>query len=313
MNTMDCQDIKALLSAIIDDELDAARRHATERHLADCAVCRAMVDEAEGLNDLIALDAQSRSGGASLPEAFERRVLQQTVYADGLSLRRLRWRAWSGWFAAAASLTLAAVVWMDNQHQPGTAGDPVAMSMPETMTDALQPASPHHSQTVVRPATYTTGVNLRSQTFDGGLPADAFRARNTALIDVTVPYDPVFERSGDAPIAAERTQRKTPLDRDDAAALYSASLLIDMFATSDLPMERDLGQFREVIDADELLPRLAAARTRVPDADRPLVFAAEAVLMRLAHGPLSDDDAESLQEAVDRMDLVAMIEAMSER
>ena len=44
---MDCTDIKAMLSGLVDDELDAPTRHQAERHLANCKACRSLVSEAE--------------------------------------------------------------------------------------------------------------------------------------------------------------------------------------------------------------------------------------------------------------------------
>lgn len=319
MNTMDCKDIKALLSAIIDDELDAEHRHEAERHLADCSDCRAIVNEAEGLNDMIAMDAQAGVDGMSLPPDFEQRVLQRTIYAGDGRSRRHAWGMWSGWLAAAASLALAAFLWIGGQQQSSTPGDSLAISgQAEAIGGApSQPSSHRQNQPVVRPAAYTTGVDLRSQTFDGGLPAEAFRVQRASLTDVTMPYDPVFVWSDgvqrDDVSASPQAQARSPLSRDDADTLFSASVLIDRFIGADLNSFADVEHIRQVIELDDLLPRLSAAREQVSHADRPIVFAAESVLLRIAHGPLDRDDAIVLQETVERMNLAVEIEAMTER
>jgi hypothetical protein len=320
MKNMDCKDIKALLSAIIDDELDVDRRHAAERHLADCADCRAIVSEAEGLTDLIALDAQAKADATTLPMGFEQRVLERTVHAEHLYVPHRTWSMWTGWFAAAASLTLAAVVWLGNQPaDPGQ--ESIALLTPESVTDpALH--EPSQSRVVTRPASYTTGVNLRSQTYDGGLPAEAFRVRNATLSDVTIPHDPIFDdlsvtgpavATASAETEHRSEPRPAPLHRADADSLYSASLLIEIFADSDLTSFVEVDRIREVIEHDELLLRLATARERVTGPDRAMVFAAESVLLRIAHGPLDRDDAIELQAFIDEINLASEIEAMSDR
>ena len=48
---MDCRDFAAVLSAVIDDQLEPRDRHLADRHLAVCKVCTAMYDEAERIND----------------------------------------------------------------------------------------------------------------------------------------------------------------------------------------------------------------------------------------------------------------------
>jgi anti-sigma factor RsiW len=308
MNIMDCKDIKALLSAIIDDELDAEHRHAAERHLSECADCRAIINEAEGLNDLIALDARTKAGAPSMPMSFEQGVLKRTVYANGSQLRRHRWSVWSGWFvAAAASLALVAVLWVGDRQQHG---DSIAAiggqsSLPATAGTAA----------VVRPAAYTTGVNLRSQTFDGGLPAEAFRIHRASLSDVTIPFDPVFDWQDEAAREVEQSSARAtaPISSDDADTLYSASLLIEMFADADVDATADIDRIRRVIEIDELLPRIKLARERMSGQEQLTVFAAESVLARIAHGSLQRDEMRTLQQAINRMNLAAEIEAMSER
>lgn len=314
MNTMDCTDIKALLSAIVDDELDDARRHAAERHLADCADCRTLIDETEALNDLIVQDAGAGASGSSLPADFEQRVLAETVHRDGVRMRRYRMSMWTAWLATAASITVASVVWLDGRSQPDGGSDSLARRDFESATDPFSPSQAMNRHRHVRPATYTTGIDLRSQTFEGGLPAEAFRVQHAALTDLTLPYDPVFPQpETDAAASFAEPGDELRLAQEDADTLYSAALLIDMFSDADLQSFSEVERIRQVIELDDLLPRLSRTRERLADADRPIVFAAESVLLRIAHGPLDRDDAAALQDTVERMSLAATVETMSER
>ena len=120
-HTFDCTDLKTLLSALIDDEIDDRDRYRGERHLAACRACRELVSEAE-LNDaMIVLDATS--DGGDMPAGFVAAVLGRTVHADRRRNRR-RWTAALGWFAAAASFFLAISVGVLNRPLPagGTNG-----------------------------------------------------------------------------------------------------------------------------------------------------------------------------------------------
>ncbi len=138
---MDCTDIKALLSALLDDHLDAPSLHRAERHLAECRSCRNFVSEAERNERLIAEEVASAFSGDGPPEGFEQAVLSRTIHAPPLrelfralrsglrphtrsggyaadsigryALRRpsLAWTAWLGWVAAAAALLLLVTTW----------------------------------------------------------------------------------------------------------------------------------------------------------------------------------------------------------
>lgn len=153
---MDCTDIKAILSGLVDDEVDRDARHDAERHLATCQPCRNLVNEAEGLNALIALDGRSMIA-SSLPEGFEAAVLSRTVYPQTYKFRerRRQWTNTVGWLAAAACLTLASLIWY--QRPVRDAG----LVMGDSPT-------PEGKARVVN--TYNTGANLMNRTFDGDLP-----------------------------------------------------------------------------------------------------------------------------------------------
>ncbi len=107
---MDCTDIKALLSALLDDHLDAPTLHRAERHLAECRSCRSFVGEAERNERLIAEEVASAFRGDGPPEGFEQAVLGRTIHAPPVG-PLVRWTRWLGWVAAAAALMLLVTTW----------------------------------------------------------------------------------------------------------------------------------------------------------------------------------------------------------
>ncbi|MEE8507779.1 MAG: zf-HC2 domain-containing protein, partial [Myxococcota bacterium] len=140
---MDCTDIKALISGLLDGELGESTRHLAERHLAECKSCRARLDEVERLDRRVAAEAEGHVEARGLPATFEGEVLSQTVYAEGP--RRGRWTNWLGWLAAAASLGLAITIGMLNGRDAGEAAGPE------------------------KALAYLTGGELKSSVFDGDL------------------------------------------------------------------------------------------------------------------------------------------------
>ena len=116
---MDCTDIKSLLSALLDDHLDAPTLHRAERHLAECRSCRNFVGEAERNERLIAEEVASAFWGDGPPEGFEQAVLSRTIHARPLGPRSA-WTAWLGWVAAAAALVLLVTTWQLDRSAPVT-------------------------------------------------------------------------------------------------------------------------------------------------------------------------------------------------
>ena len=113
METLDCTDIKALLSGLIDDRVDSATRHGAERHLAECKSCRELLDQAEAAETMVAASIAALGDAEPLPDQFESTVLARTIYADrhGGNGRLMNW---FGWLAAAAALALAVSIWVTN-------------------------------------------------------------------------------------------------------------------------------------------------------------------------------------------------------
>jgi hypothetical protein len=117
------------------------------------------VNEAEGLNALIALDGRSMIA-TSLPEGFEAAVLARTVYPQTYKFRERR-RMWTntvGWLAAAACLALASLIWY---QRPTSPEKPLVAGNDQTRMDR-EPKTAN--------GIYLTGSTLQNRTFDGDLP-----------------------------------------------------------------------------------------------------------------------------------------------
>jgi hypothetical protein len=259
MSINDCTDIKALLSALVDGELDADTQHAAERHLAECRACRTLVDQAESLNELIRLESDS-TGGDALPDGFARSVLQRTATPRRSHLHE--WTNWAGWLAAAAALALAVAIWSADRGR--------------AMGPAL-PAAPDASS--VMPATYREAHGLQSLAFDGALPA-------------------------------QELSPPTRLTREDAEALYFASILLREVAASDA---EDYSGIRRAAEYEGLLDALAEVQERLDPNDRAVVLAAHALLHSVVRGGSMPEELRDLRRATSGLDLSSTIRAISDR
>ena len=294
MNTMDCTDIKALLSAIVDDQIDEAARHSAERHLVECAACRGLVEEAERLDSLLSREGEAAMA-AGLPEGFEARVLARTVHAEESRPLRAGWIAWSGWLAAAACLTLAATVWLTApnsaaQDQFAVAGDS------DEAGDGL-PAEEGPATGFARAASYTTGFDLRSQTYNGSFSPEAFhsstggdsraaRASGLLMNSSAAPSPPRDDRNSDL----------SRLTRADTEALYTVSLLLDLLADPDLDIPVDIAQMQRAIEGDNLTERMGTIADQLEGRERRAVLRAELVIHRLATYDPAEGEPERLRE-----------------
>ena len=262
---MDCTDIKAMLSGLIDGEVDPTTRHDAERHLAGCESCRRMVDEAERLDEKVATEASSYQAAGGWPSACEGAVLSATVYADG---RRApgRWTTWLGWLAAAAALALAVTVWvLERQGVP-------RVVIPEVVANAG--SSPRVIQ-----ATYRPGPELRSSVYDGELPAETLvgsvltredaesldaASQLLGLLPETAPdlehIRGIIEYDELLPRLAEVRQRLGP---GDSVAVLAVESILSAIVASPLSAER-LGELREMVDGLELVARLGEISARGP-------------------------------------------------
>lgn len=286
MQTMDCTDIKVLISGLLDGELGASTRHLAERHLAECQACRALLDEAERIDRRVAAAADAHLEPGGLPPTFEGTVLSRTVYADGPrrgGMQRLT--NWLGWLAAAASMGLAITIWMlDGRAAPEAVGP----------------------QPVVA---YLTGSELKSSVFDGDLTEEIYR---TADPGPPVPVPPAPD-DGDDPALVLFDRPVAPIRPDDADTLYAASLVLAMLAEADQETFRDIEHIRQITEYDDLLAGLSRARDHLGAEDRPALLAAESILLRLVRGPLSLDDLKGMRQTVATLGLSTQLDAMSDR
>jgi hypothetical protein len=275
---MDCNDIKALLSGLMDGQLDPPRQHEAERHLASCADCRRLIDRAEQVEFSLNRTMQARAGDP-LPTGFVEFVLGQTSRSP--SLRPGRWTNYFGWVAAAASLVLAMTIWVmdrrsfirqDAAHQLGGSGS----------------TNPTTSHSVV-PTVYTPGRELQSFVLDvnaAGLP-QSFVGEQPSDRDAT----PVVE-------AVAVSHAHSLLSRSDGDALMTASMLLDHLSRSSERSFASAERIRQAAEYEQIVPQLRDLRDRVAASDRAIVYAAETVLQKLADGPLSMQDLAQLRQTV---------------
>ena len=310
MNNMDCQDIKALLSALVDDEVDAPTRHRAERHVAGCAACRTLLDDAERLDGLMASESAALTIGAALPAGFEAAVIERAEFQQR-SLRRTM-VTWTGWFAAAASLVLAVMIWSFDRQNFITRDLNLAAATPNADDEVRVPAptasgGDRSATSMVR----TAGYQRRSWTFDGDLPQDALQtagADSPADAATSVPtmsrvqpatIDPAFDDAArDAGhvgrAAAALAAGPTSLSNADVRTLHSVSLLMETLEQSDLNSFAEVERIRQITEYDELLPKLASMKQRLSASDRAVVRIAESILMRIVRGPVTEQVAREL-------------------
>ncbi len=293
--TMDCTDIKAMLSGLIDDQVNAQVRHRAERHLAQCKDCRELLSEAERIEALVAAKAGGGDTGGQPPTGFEAAVLSRTVHVQRRWSAANRWTSWVGWIAAAASLLLAISVWMlDHQAVHKTSEHQSVGSTPGVIT-----------------ASYVAGPEMKSWTLEDAVPSETLHAASAASGSVT--HDPEITQRA---VAQEPVQVKTDaaaLLRNDAETLDGASVLLAMLVNADDRSFANIEHVRRITEYDQLLSRLAEARRNLPAEDRPVVLAAESVLYRVVRGPLDLQEVRELRDTVVRLDLSRRIDTISSR
>ena len=301
MNTMDCADIKALLSGLIDDQVDPETRHLTERHISNCSSCRALLNEAESLDRLIALEGENSFN--QLPAGFEESVLRLTGNSSVIIPYHRRLSTWFGWMAAAASLALAMTIWVNDRQQmiAFNTENSVATNIPNQSVDEVTP--PVVAPVQALPATYTRPVygNHRKSLDD-----DFFYATDQESETSTVEAVRADSRKLD-----ELSDRPT-ISEDDALTLYMASILLEMVAQADTTTFADIEMARRIIEYDDMLQRLATAREHIDPADLPALFAAESIFTRIALGPIDISDLRRIRESVINLNLAVVIDELSD-
>lgn len=116
---MSCADVRARLDGYVDGSLAVRDRTAVEAHLAECASCRAEVDDLHRLIEA----ASSLPRSITPPDeawAAVSRAIEKTPRSS-----RHAWRTRRAWLAAAAVLVMlssgATVVWLHHGQSSGAA------------------------------------------------------------------------------------------------------------------------------------------------------------------------------------------------
>ena len=302
MNTMDCADIKALLSGLIDDQVDPETRHLTERHISNCSSCRALMNEAESLDRLIALEGENSF--QQLPAGFEESVLRLTGTSSVIIPYHRRLSTWLGWMAAAASLALAMTIWVNDRQKliDLSAGNFVVENIPNPPIDIVVPQVVAPVQ--VHKANYTRPVyGNHMNPFDDDFFFVTDDENETSTMEAV---------RADSRKLDELSDRLT-ISEDDALTLYTASILLEMIAHADTTTFADIEMARRIIEYDDVLQRLAAARDHLDPADLPALFAAESIFTRIVLGPIDINDLRRIRKSVINLNLAVVFDELSDR
>lgn len=222
-----CAELKAMLSAYLDDELTREERLRADSHLIACVPCRNLVDRAEALDDTLrARFAQDELAAADElgEESADAAAMRARVLAQiGESRRRI----WLPRLAAAAVVALCVgggyLLWSQRGPSPlgpagvgefargdrgGVGGGGVAV--PSNSSIQLASLDPDERQ-----ALYSTSVLLRAAC--GTRFED--RARRDELV-ATVRYDELVDRLGEImPKLSAEDRATVALARDVAARI----------------------------------------------------------------------------------------------
>jgi anti-sigma factor RsiW len=106
---MACEDGQELLSAYLDDELDAATSLEWRRHLRECPECAAQLKRQESLRSALRNSDLSFKASAELQKRIQTAVRKADTSTLTLSTARPRSKAVK-WLALAASIAIAAVL-----------------------------------------------------------------------------------------------------------------------------------------------------------------------------------------------------------
>ena len=256
MNTLDCTDIQALLSALIDGEVEDGVRHQAERHLAECQRCRERINEAEALDELIQSGVASMIDPGGLPQGFENRVLSRTIYQQAHRPYLQQWTTWGGWAAAAAALALAITIWVSDRR---------AGVMPVHQSGLVSPGLSAGTGSQVKTAVYSTGSQHRSLTLDRTLGFDELRSPPDAT--------DVLEQGAD--VEPDITVRQ----REDAETLYFTAVLLQMLQEASDPSPEDLDELRLRHGVRPAAPSSGRAATSI-EAPRPPARDRRGILLR---------------------------------
>ncbi|MBI5445394.1 MAG: anti-sigma factor [Deltaproteobacteria bacterium] len=113
---MTCPDVRELLDAHVDGELDPVTDRDVTKHLKGCASCRVEAEGLRELSDAIRMRLERRPAPAGLAPRV-RAALRAAAPSNGLSRRR--WRPLLAWLPLAAALLLVAFSMAVTLSRPG--------------------------------------------------------------------------------------------------------------------------------------------------------------------------------------------------
>ncbi len=306
---LDCADVAARLSALIDDEISPENRLIAERHLVQCADCRRLVDEAEAVDMMIRVETYGALDGVAddLPPGFEDAVLAATVGPTVGAPGPWRFAAFTGWVAAAAALGFAAFIWTSNQtttNQPGVVSNLTVTDddarFAEAGADVAAPMGP--ALGVDRPGSGATQL--------AGFTAPGGAHMSNAALDAMPPIA--------APSLDESAALMGPfewgftLTDDEADAIEQAARLMERLSNASTSTFADVEFIRRAADASNLIERLNGVAERAPEAEQGVLRSVEAALLRIRFGPIGQADIAELRDYADHRDLSDRLAAFSD-
>ena len=344
---MDCTDLRAILSGLVDGELDPALRHEAERHLVDCDPCRARVARAESLDGILREAARRWGRDDALPQSIKDGVLARAV-VDIRTLRSARRAAFAGWFAAAAALGLATVMWFRGDRGPAQPdGEPAnaggALADGRASSDASRPTG---SGDAARRGERGSSAAPRSPV-DARSPDDGSTAGTDASSAVRVAADTdadgevtrafalhgppswrsLIDERGRGSVDRSMVDPEHPIGdwqeqdqwepraqdvQDGVDALFAAAQLLRQIRQTGTSAFIDPAQMRMRLEYDRLVDRLEAADSLLGEGDgHRSVRAAAAMLNRLQHGSGDLDDLREMQEDLGRIPLPERLEEIA--
>ncbi len=224
MQRYECQDVQAVLSGLLDGELDATTSHLAEAHLSQCAPCRTLLQHAEESDDLLRATVGSyEAWPADLDRRIRTEVFGQAEDAAHVrGRRRLLFAAWSGWSIAAVVMLGFGLAlsqgWLGGSAQPDGAVavseaaarspqqwvPPVGSEMVSTsLFDRQQRETPVVGEIAAAPKSPETGGVAEAQL--GGESLAAANVAETEPVEAPVlrPETPTFSKAALAGVEAE--------------------------------------------------------------------------------------------------------------
>jgi len=112
---MNCQDTRGVfLDAYLDGELDAINAQQFERHLAECASCRAALENYRKFHDSVRIHIPYYA----VPVGVEQRIRASLRTESSVPVKNVSWRGWTLAAAAFATAVFALVLFQTVRRPP---------------------------------------------------------------------------------------------------------------------------------------------------------------------------------------------------